>query len=517
MSPSDKPIEPHLSEIDPYEGVETVDEPLDEAQIGRRATHGIGFLVGQMFGLQALTLGITVVIARKLSVADYGIFAIALAVQQAGHALAELGIGASLISRPEAPTRHEQRAVTGFTLGAAISICALAALVAFVVIPMTGSSTRIAQNAFVASLALPFLAMRTIPTALLERRLRYGRVTALYTADTIAFNLAALAGVFAGWGSFALSAGVPAGALVGLITAYVLQPSARWVTWDLKVIRPLIGFGSQVSVRQGVILARDLTFVSVVAAVGGQASAGYFAMSQRVLGVPMAFSLALGRVGFPAMARSDGDDTRIHNAARSIAVAATAIGLPLALCAGAAEPLLEVLFGSRWTPASEVVIPSAAGLLLMASLGSIVSSLWLSLGNARIPMVSAIVDGVVLCSAAVFFVNWNPTTGIGLAVLTGAVAAISVLLYRAPAGVWNSLPAVARALIVATVAAAAGIAFPAEEGFIGLIGSAASAGIVWLLLTWIFSRSELRLILQLLAKALRRQREEHGSDAEAIA
>src|SRR5690606_22170925 len=135
-----------------------------------------------------------------------------------------------------------------------------------------------------------------------------------------------------------------------------------------------------VSARQGIVLARDLTFVGLITAIGGQTATGFYAMSQRVLGVPQAFSVALGRVGFPAMARSDGDETRVQSAARAVAVSAAAISLPLALCAGAAEPLLDTLFGSRWIPSSEVVIPSAAGLLLMASAGMVISSLYFSLG-----------------------------------------------------------------------------------------------------------------------------------------
>ena len=190
-----RPVDPHLREIDPFEGAEAeVDENLDGAAIERRATQGVGLLVGQMFGLQILTLGVTVVLARTLSIDDYGIFAIAIAIQQAGLALVELGVPASLINRENSPSLHEQRAVTGFVLVAAVSVCALVALVAFVVLPAFNGGFDAIRFAFVATLALPILAWRTIPTVLLERRLRYGRVTALYTADTIVFNLAALSG-----------------------------------------------------------------------------------------------------------------------------------------------------------------------------------------------------------------------------------------------------------------------------------------------------------------------------------
>lgn len=500
------PVDPHLRDIDPFEGIES-GEPesrLDQATIERRATHGVGLLVGQMFALQVLTLGVTVVLARILSVADYGVFAVAIAIQQAGHALVELGVPAALINRPAAPTPYEQRAVTGFVFAAALSICLLVAFVGYVLLPALGMSGYVIQLAAIACVALPILAMRTIPTVLLERRLRYGRVTALYTADTIAFNLAALGGGLAGWGGYALVGGVPAGAVAGMIAAFALQKSARGIKWDFSVVRPMLSFGSQVSARQGIVLARDLTFVGLITAIGGQTATGFYAMSQRVLGVPQAFSVALGRVGFPAMARSDGDETRVQSAARAVAVSAAAISLPLALCAGAAEPLLDTLFGSRWIPSSEVVIPSAAGLLLMASAGMVISSLYFSLGNARLPLMSSVADSVVLCGSAVVLVSWNSTVGTGLSVLLGATVAVAVLLFRAPGPIRRSVLFVLRALVIAGAAALAGILCPVENGFAGLIAAGGSVSLVWLLLTGIFARSELRSIADLIRKSLKR-------------
>ena len=499
-----RPVDPHLREIDPFEGAEAeVDENLDGAAIERRATQGVGLLVGQMFGLQILTLGVTVVLARTLSIDDYGIFAIAIAIQQAGLALVELGVPASLINRENSPSLHEQRAVTGFVLVAAVSVCALVALVAFVVLPAFNGGFDAIRFAFVATLALPILAWRTIPTVLLERRLRYGRVTALYTADTIVFNLAALSGGLAGLGALSLVLAVPAGAFAGMIAAFALQRSSRGLAWDFGVIRPMISFGSQDSIKQGVILARDLVFVSLIATIGGQTAAGFYAMSQRVLGVPLAFSLALNRVGFPAMARTDEGDVRFHNAARSIAIASAAIGLVLAVCAGAAQPLLDFLFGSRWTPAADIVVPSAAGFLVMAGAGSIISSLRLSLGDAQTPMVSAIVDSAFLCGSAVFLIHWNSTTGVGMAIFIGAVAGVLVLLSRSTPTVRHSMVDLARAFAIAAVAATVGLMLPPQAGLVGVLVSASGSALTWLLLTFLFSRSELKLILGLVSRALK--------------
>lgn len=505
MEPSN---EPHPIEIDSGGVLESLEKAsatsLDRATIERRATHGIGLLVGQMFALQVLTLGATIVLARILSIADYGVFAVALAVQQAGLALVELGVPAALLNRDSDPNPHEQRAVTGFVLSAATCVWLAAALVGYVLLPATGSTGYVIQLAAIACTALPILAIRTVPMVLLERKLRYGRVTALHTADAIVFNLAALGAGLAGWGGYALVGGVPAGALAGTIAALALQRSARGVAWDFSVVRPMLSFGSQVSARQGIVLLRDLGLVGVITVIGGQTASGYFAMSQRILGVPQAFSLALGRVGFPAMARADGDPVRIATAARLVSVSSTAIGLPLALCAGAAEPLLDILFGSRWIPASEIVIPSAAGLLLTAGTGMIVSSLFFSLERAGVPLMSSILEAITLCTVAAILVGWNSTFGIGLSVFTGSVVAVTVLTVRAPREIRASLLPVVRALSIATAATIAGLLSPGGNSFLGLIAASCSITVVWFILTAVFSMREFRSILDLARKALRR-------------
>lgn len=495
--------------VDPYEGIESTEgiaeESLDSSVIKRRATQGVGLLVLQMLGLQVLTLGATIVIARILTVADYGVFAVAFAIQQVGYALVELGVSASIINRDRPPNRHEQRAVTGFVFISAISLCLLIGLTAYVILPQLGISDNLVRQAFVACLALPILSMRTIPTVLLERRLRYGRITAITSMDTIMFNLTALVGALLGWGGFALAAGIPAGALAGMVAAFALQPSARGITWDFGVIRPMISFGSQVSARTGIVLIRDLSFVSLISLIGGQVAAGYYSMSQRVLGVPTAFSLALARIGFPAMARSD-SDVRSHQTVQSISVAAVATGLPLAISAAVAAPLLTVLFGERWAPASEVVIPSAAGLLLMSSIGAIISGLFLSGGNAKTPMLSSVVEAIVLCGSVVLLLQWSTTFGIGIAVFVGAVAAVAVLMTKADRGVKMTALPVIRSLLIGAIAAATGYFLPSGGDLTRLLAGTALTGVTWFLLHMVFSRSELSLLLRLLRRGLRRNR-----------
>src|SRR4051812_10815835 len=95
-------------------------------------------LLARSVGFQLITAFATIALARILSPADYGAFAIALAVQLLGKAAVEIGLPLALIRRDEPPSLEEQRAVTGFMLATGVGLAALVGLLALVVLPLAG-------------------------------------------------------------------------------------------------------------------------------------------------------------------------------------------------------------------------------------------------------------------------------------------------------------------------------------------------------------------------------------------
>lgn len=486
---------------------------MEAGLIERRATRGVGLLTARMMVLQVLTAGVTIALARLLTVADYGVFAIALAVQQGGRAVVELGVPAALIGRDTLPNPHEQGAVTGFFVVAALLICGLVAVVAFAVLPSAGINNHLPVQVFLACLALPFLAARSIPTVLMERQLNYGKVTAMYTVDTLVFNFAALGLALAGAGAASLTSSVAIGAFSGYIAAMLIQPYSKGVNFDFRVIRPLLSFGSQVGGIQALRLGRDIGFVSVVAIISSQTTAGYYAMSQRILGVPTAISFAIGRVGFPALARSEGTE-RIAKATRAATLAATGVGLPIALTAGATQAFVGNFLGDRWLPTTDVLLPSAAGLLLTASVVGMISSLCMSLNDARLPLASAAVEAASLIVAGAALAGFG-AIGVGIAVLVASFAGVIVLWVRTPPGSGPAYPPAFRALAIASVAGAAGYLMPGDTALWGFPLAAAASLTVWTALSLLFDRSNLRSLCVLTRRSMRPARPSLATPGEA--
>ena len=477
-------------------------QPPAPGALGITAARGVGVLVGRTLGLQLLTAGVTILLARILTPADYGLFAIALAVQLVGQRAAELGLPAALVRREDDPSQELQAAVAGVMLVASTLLATLFLLAAFVIAPALGGENRTLAVIAVAACAMPFFAARAMPMVLMERQLRFGRVALVETADTLAFNGFALAGALAGFGAFSLAGAVPVGGLAGMAMAWAIQPFARRPSLDFSLVRPLAGFGIRVSVLQGVYLLRELGFVVLVAAIGGAAVAGFYAMAKRLFSFPIALTSAVARVAFPALSRDP--KLRPGRAAKVAAYTAIVAGLPLALVAGAIEPLIAVLLGDEWLPTTDLVLVGSLAMMLTASANATMITLALSEGKPNVPLVASIAETAVAFAMAVTLTASLGEAGVGLALTVSTLTATIVLAIRTHPLMRRSLLAVSKATLIAAVATGAALLLDAGDDIVGLALSLAVAGVVWLVLELVFSRTELARIAQLARPLLRR-------------
>ncbi len=461
----------------------------------------MGVLVGRTLGLQILTAGVTVALARILTPADYGLFAVALAVQLVGQRAAELGLPAALVRMEHDPPARLQSAVAGVLILTSGLLTVLLLLVAFVLAPALGGS-RTLEVIAVSCCAIPFYSARAMPMVMMERKLRFGRVAIVETADTLVFNGFALGAALAGLGVFSLAGAVPAGGLAGATAAWIIQSFARRPSLDLEAVRPLAGFGLRVSALQGIYLTKELGFVGLLAAVGGAPVAGFYGMARRLFSFPIALSSAVSRVSFPALSREP--EQRPARAAQIMALTAMAAGLPLALVAGPIQPLISVLLGNQWLPTADIVLIGSIAMMLSASALSTMASFVLAEGRPGAAIASAVAETTIVCALAVALVGPLDETGVGIALAVSSLAATVVYALGTHPHVRGSLTGVAKAMAIAGAATLAAQALDLSNDVKGLIIGLTTVGIVWLGLELVFSRSELRELIEMARPLLRR-------------
>jgi O-antigen/teichoic acid export membrane protein len=477
-------------------------EPPEPAALGTSAARGVGVLVGRTLGLQLLTVGVTVLLARLLTPADYGMFALALSIQLAGQRLAELGLPAALIGQADEPSVDQQTAVAGAALSTSLLLSATLFAVAFALTPALGVDSEALRVIAVAGLAMPFYAGRAVPTALMERRLRFGRVALVEAADTLTFNAFALAGAIAGLGAFSLAGAVPVGALASMAAAWALQSFARRPALRLDPLRPMLKFGAQVTLVQGINVVQEVGFVTALTAIGGSAAAGFYAMAKRLFSFPIALTGAVSRVSFPALSRSRG--MRASRAASAALYTTIIAGLPLALVAGAVQPLIQVVLGDTWMPTSDVVLAGSLGMMVAASANATMVGYALAEGAVGSIVAAAAVQTLLSFVLAIALTSPLGETGIGLAVTASSLGAMVVLAIRTHPTIRRSLLAILKMSLIAGLAVLAAQLAGVDNDVGGLVAALATVMAVWLPLQLVFCRSEMRSLFQLIRPMLPR-------------
>jgi len=415
-------------------------------------------------------------------------------VQLVGQNLAEMGLPAALVRMQEAPSAELQASTIGFLLVLTVPLVLILIVLAFVVVPGIANSSEILQVVAITLLALPVYAVRAVPMAMMDREMQFGRVAAVEAADTIGFNCFALTAALLGLGVFSLSGAVPFGATLGtLVTWIVRRRFVRRPRFDFARVRPLIGFGSRVSVLGMLYLGRDLGFVTVIGAIGGTSMAGYYAMAKRFFSFPVALSAAVSRVTLPALSQSGSQ--RSARAARMLGQIALVCGLPMALLVGAIQPLVTVLLGSRWLPTCDIVIFGALSMMLVASLAAPMNAYFLAEGKPDAPVAAIGLELIVSLALTALLIEGLHSSGIGIAMSIGSLASAVVLLRSAGPTVRRGATAMGRAIAIAFVAAVAGQLLPVHDGLAGLAASLAAACATWLALSTLFSKPEMASVL----------------------
>ncbi len=445
--------------------------------------------MGRTLGFQLLTAGVTVVLARLLTPADYGLFAIGLSVQLVGQNVAELGLPAALVRMQEPPSRDLQAATIGFLMSITVSAALAVSLLAFAVLPALGAGSDTLRVIAITLLAVPIYAARAVPMAMMDREMHFGRVAAVEAADTVGFNVFALGAALAGLGVFSLAGAVPVGATLGALVAWSTQDAARLPRFDFARVRPLIGFGSRVSVLGVLYLGRDLGYVTVIGAVGGAPMAGFYGMAKRLFSFPTALAAAVARVMLPTLSQSG--EERPRRTARMLGQIALVCGLPLAVVAGAIQPFIQVVLGSEWMPTTDIVIWGSLGMLLGASIASPINSLFLAEGRPDAPVAAVAVELSTGFLLAALLIGPLAETGIGLAMSIGATLSAAILLATTEARVRTGASKVARVAAISFLAAAAGQLLAADRDVAGLVLSACASGAVWLALAAAFLREDM--------------------------
>jgi O-antigen/teichoic acid export membrane protein len=307
-----------------------------------------------------------VALARLLTPAEFGTYAVAAAVIGVATVVAEFGLKSYLIQEAELSTTI-QRAAFGFALATGWSAAGLTFAAGWILAKndlidalLTDLLAILALSMVLQSLTRPFFAV-------LQRQMMFGTllVVGIVKAAVLAVTVILLA--WAGLGASSLAWGSVAQALAGALVVLSCRRAAQWVWPSLRGWRPILAFGS---VSTAITALKQMGDAAPSLAIGhflGFAGAGLFNRGQAVAGVfDKGFLQAISPIVLPMLAsrRREGRDLKPTYEMKIAYL--SGIAWPFFVClALLADPIVSVLLGDQWMPAVPVVrILAVAGLFL---------------------------------------------------------------------------------------------------------------------------------------------------------
>lgn len=317
---------------------------------GARVRQGLSWsLLGTVL-LRVGNLLLSIMIARIVAPNEFGTFAVALTVWSILGTLAEFGLGADLVRSTEPETRAPTIATLGVLTSSTLALGMLVAAESIAAAFASPESTGVIR---IMALSIALFGLSIVPAAHLQREFRQRGVIACSLAGLAACAIVTWLLASQGAGPEALAWGQVANQGVIVASLYAVTRSVprfglRWsIARDsLRFCLPL-AFANLLS---WVILAVDNL---IVARTLGPIGLGFYVLAFNVSSWPMSvFGTAVRAVALPAFSQIGSESTRNRVLVTSMAPAAMAAGFMAVALAALAQPLIELLFGSRWVEAA---------------------------------------------------------------------------------------------------------------------------------------------------------------------
>lgn len=329
-------------------------------RVGRGAAWGL--LNNSVLRLGSLVSGI--VLARLLSPADYGVYAVALVALTLLQSFNELGVSLALV-RWDGDVRRFAPTVMTVATVSSLGLYAAAFLAAPTFCAAMGSPTATFVLRLMC-LAVIVDGIATVPIGLLNRhfrqRERFAGDAASFTVSTGLTIALAVAGV--GPASFAY--GRVAGAVVGTVIYTWLAPLLVRPGWSREQAGRLLRFGLPLAGASLLVLSVSNVDNIIVGGSLDAASLGVYLIAFNLSSWPLTvFAEAARRVALAGFSRLAADLPDLERSfSRGMALLMTATVPLCALLASYADPLIRLLYGDPWAPAA-VALPLLAILGLM--------------------------------------------------------------------------------------------------------------------------------------------------------
>ncbi len=396
--------------------------------LGREMAKGTAWTVSARLAVQGIGVLSTVILARLLIPADFGLVALATTFSAALQALTEFSLDTVLIQNQKATRRHYD---TAWTLGIcrnALLAVALAAAAGSVA-AMFGDA-RLEPIVYVLAATTLIDGFQNIGLVDIRKQLNFRRDFAYMVLSKLGGFVVTVPLAFAWRSYWALVVGIVAISLMRLALSYAMQPMRPRLT--LIHGREIMRFSKWlIAMNIGAFFYnRSDTFV--IGKLAGAQALGVYTVAFEIANMATANLIApLRRAIFPAYSKLSNDEEGLRNAFVDVCAMVALIAMPAAVGLGVvAEPLVHVMLGPKWLAAIPLMqVLAVCG--LVDSLAATNGPIFLARGRPQYSVWLVLVAAVVVIPLIFVGVReagaFGAACAVGVGALTRGVAGMALV------------------------------------------------------------------------------------------
>lgn len=374
--------------------------------LGDRAARGSSVTVATQGVRAVLQIAAVVVLARLLDPADFGLVAMVTAVIGIADLVRDFGLSQAAITA-KTLSREQQSSLfwVGTGLGAG---CTVVALASAPLIAAGYGQPRLTDVVLALAGVFTLSGASTQFRADLARELRFVALGVADVGAQLVGIIVAVVAALAGWGLWALVAQQLSVALVGLVVVAAASTFRPVAPHRGGEVRHFFRFGGAVLGTQAITYATKNVDTVALGAIWGASPLGLYTRAYQLLMAPLnQINAPMTRVALPVLTRVAPEPaTYARYLARAQLVACYLTATVFAVAAALAWPLVEVLFGPRWSGVAPIFAVLAIGGIFRA-VAQIAYWIFLSSGRPGAQLKLSLVTGPATVALILAGLPWG--------------------------------------------------------------------------------------------------------------
>ncbi len=316
-----------------------------------RTLHGLTWSLFERVGQQGVQFFISIILARLLLPAEFGMIAMLIVFISLAHAILDSGFGSALIQKQEVKPIYES-SIFYFNIVFGIVVAGLFALTA----PLIAAFYEISQLTPIIrwmSLSLIINSFGVVQTALLTKRVDFKTQMKASIIATIVSGAVGIILASEGFGVWSLVVQSISANLIRTVVLWILSDWRPLWSFSFEALEEMFPFGSRILITSLINTVFYNIHYLIIGKLFSPADLGYYSRAQSTQQLPSQHILAstVARVVFPLFASLQDDLIRLKRILRRSISALALVTFPLMIgIAFTARPMVIVLLTEKWLP-----------------------------------------------------------------------------------------------------------------------------------------------------------------------